>query len=111
MLALKGDMAVDRFKWDEYNMTLLLLEDILKTDPQNFRARADYILVLRKKNRMKEVLEQYKILEKSRRPPPYWVTEAVADAHLYLRQPREAAKFYLITLGKKPVNPFNYILE
>lgn len=107
LLALKGDMAVERLKWDEYDLSLFLLEKILHADPQNFRARCDYIVALRKKERMKEILEQYQILEKMGRPIPYWVTETVADAHLYLRHPREAVKYYLLTLDKGPVNPYN----
>jgi len=107
LLALKGDMAVDRLKWDEYDLSLFILEKILQADPQNFRARCDYILALRKKERMKEILEQYQLIEQMGRPVPYWVTEAVADAHLYLRHPREAVKFYLLTLDKGPVNPYN----
>jgi biofilm PGA synthesis protein PgaA len=105
--ALKGRMAVERLKWDEYDLGLFLLENILKADPQNFGARCDYIVALRKKNRMKEILEQYKILEKSGRPIPYWVLETVADAHLYLRHPREAVKFYRAALDKNPPNPYN----
>ena len=47
---------------------------------------------------MQEILEQYEDHEKSGRPAPYWVTEVVADALLYLKRPREAVKFYQLRL-------------
>jgi biofilm PGA synthesis protein PgaA len=107
---LIGDVAAERIKWDEYDVAIRILEQELQKDPNNYRARGDYILALRDKYRMKEALEQYQILEKSGRPAPYWVTEAVADALLYLKRPWEAEKFYKLTLEhttlKVPINTY-----
>jgi tetratricopeptide (TPR) repeat protein len=59
---------------------------------------------------MEEVLQQYDILRKADREAPYWVTEAVADACLYLHRPEEAEGFYRMTLEKNPDNPYSALM-
>jgi biofilm PGA synthesis protein PgaA len=108
--SLKGDEAVERIKWEEYDVAIQILQQLLQQNPDNFRARSDYIVALRDKYRMKEVLEQYQILEKSGRPAPYWANEAVADAWLYLKRPEEAEKFYKLSLKHNPTVPINTYL-
>ena len=105
--SLKGDVAAERIKWDEYDAAILILEQQLQDNPDNFRARCDCVVALKEKYRMKEVLDQYRIIEKSGRPAPYWVTESVADALLYLKRPREAARFYQLRLEQNPEAPFS----
>jgi biofilm PGA synthesis protein PgaA len=108
---LIGDVAAERIRWEEYDVAIGILEQELQEDPNNYRARCDYILALRDKYRMKDALDQYQILEKSGRPAPYWATEAVADALLYLKRPKEAEKFYKITLERSPLKaPINTYL-
>jgi biofilm PGA synthesis protein PgaA len=104
--SLKGDVAAERIKWEENDAAIQILEQQLQDDPNNFRARCDYVVALRNKYRMKEVLDQHQILEKSGRLAPYWVTESVADALMYLKKPKEAVKFYQIRLEQNPEVPF-----
>lgn len=108
---LLGDMAVERLKWEETDRAIHLLEGILQEDPENFRARGDYLVALSIKGRMREVLEQYRIMEATGAPLPFWVTGAVGDAYLYLKQPKKAAAFYRVTLEKNPDNPFRTLLN
>lgn len=107
---LKGDMALDRLKWKEAGKALSMLEQQLEDDPANFRARCDYIVALRQKERMKEVVEQFEIANRMAKTLPYWVTEAMADASLYLEKPKEALEFYNITLKNKPPDTFNTLM-
>jgi biofilm PGA synthesis protein PgaA len=107
MASLQGDVAQERIKWEEYDVALQILEQELRENPGNFRARCDYIVALRDKKRMQEVLDQYQVIEKSGQPAPYWVTEAVADALLYLKRPKEAVKFYRRRLAQSSEAPFN----
>ena len=100
--SLKGDVAAERIKWEENDAAIQILERQLLDNPDNFRARCDYVIALRNKYRMEEVLDQYQIIKKSERPIPYWVTESVADALLYLKRPKEAATFYQLRLEQNP---------
>lgn len=108
--ALKGDMVLDRLKWKEAEKAIPMLEQQLEDDPANFRARCDYIVALRQKERMKEVVEQFEVAKRMAKPLPYWVTEAMADASLYLERPKEALEFYKITLKNKPADTFNPLM-
>jgi biofilm PGA synthesis protein PgaA len=110
MATLEGDVAQERIKWEEADIAIQILEQQLRDDPDNLRARGDYIVALRDKYRMQEVLDQYRILEKSGRPAPFWVTEAVADALLYLREPKAAANYYQRRLQQNPEIPFTAYL-
>jgi len=95
---IDGDYAVDQLRWDNAQEALKIIEEQLKHDPQNLRARWDGIIALRKLERMKEVIEQYEIVKARKEKIPPWVTEAVADAYLYLEKPQEAREHYKITL-------------
>jgi biofilm PGA synthesis protein PgaA len=99
-----------QMRWGEVDAAIAELGDILAKNPGNDRARRDYIASLRKKDRMEEVLRQYEILKESDKDVPYWVTEAVADAFLYLRKPEEAESFYRLTLEKNPDNPYSALM-
>jgi tetratricopeptide (TPR) repeat protein len=104
---LKGDVAAERIKWEENDAALQILEQQLLDNPENFRARCDYVVALRNKFHMQEILKQYEIIKQAGRPAPYWVTESVADALLYLKQPQEAVRFYQLRLEQNPGVPFN----
>lgn len=108
--SLRIHSAVQRLRWGETEAALAELEDILSKNPANDRARWDYIVALRKKDRMEEVLQQYEIVTKGDKEVPYWVTEAVADACLYLHRPEEAEGFYRMTLDKNPDNPYTALM-
>lgn len=110
MESLRIDAAVMQMRWGEVDAAIAELGDILAKNPGNDRARRDYIASLRKKDRMEEVLRQYEILKESDKDVPYWVTEAVADAFLYLRKPEEAESFYRLTLEKNPDNPYSALM-
>ncbi len=107
MASLQGDVAQERIRWEEYDVAMQILEEELRQNPDNFRARCDYIVALGEQKRMQEVLDQYQMIEKSGQPSPYWVTEAVADALLYLKRPKEAVKFYRQRLAQSSEAPFN----
>lgn len=106
MGTLAADAAAKRVKWDEFDTAIRILEEELRLQPDNVKAKHEYIVALSKKYRMKEVLEHYSSSEKMDAPAPYTVTEAVADAYSYLKQPKEAEKFYKIRLEQNPVAPF-----
>jgi biofilm PGA synthesis protein PgaA len=103
---LEGDVAVERLRWEELDQALARLEAQVARQPKNWRARQDYIVALRKKDRMREVLQQYELYQQSGQQVPYWVHAAVADAYLYLRNPRQADKYYRLVLAQHPEEPF-----
>ena len=55
MGTLKLDTAAERTQWDEFDVALQILEQEVRIDPNNSRARTDYIAALCRKHRMKEV--------------------------------------------------------
>ncbi|MEJ2672935.1 MAG: hypothetical protein P8168_12200, partial [Deltaproteobacteria bacterium] len=103
---LEGDVAVERLRWDELDQALARLQAQVAQQPKNWRARQDYIVALRKKDRMREALQQFALYQKSGQPVPYWVNGAVADAYLYLKRPQQAAKYYRLVLEQHPDEPF-----
>ncbi|MDD3580615.1 MAG: tetratricopeptide repeat protein [Desulfobacca sp.] len=106
LASVTGDQAVERLQWEEVDLAIQILARQLAQNPENYRARSDYLVALRQKDRMAEVLEQYALLERAGQPTPYWATEAVADAYLYLKRPEQAVTFYELTLEKNPSEPF-----
>jgi tetratricopeptide (TPR) repeat protein len=103
---LNREAAVDRINWDEFDEAVRVLEQELAADPANVKARADYVVALSKKHRMKEAVDQYAIVEAAGQPISPEVTEAVADAFAYLRKPGEAGKLYRIMLEQSRSLPF-----
>jgi len=110
LATITGDQAVERLQWEEVDLAIQILETQLARNPDNYRARSDYIVALRQKERMAEVLEQYAILEGAGKPTPYWATRALADAYLYLKKPEQAVIFYKITLKKDPGEPLKSLV-
>ena len=104
--ALESETVAERITWDEFDVATKILEQELLADPHNLKARADYIVALSKKHRMKEVVEQYRIIEDAGQPVSFEVTEAVADAFVYLKRPQEAEKFYRVMLEQSQSVPF-----
>ncbi len=104
---LTGDLAVNRLQWEDIDLALTMLEEQLARNPENSRARCDYIVALRQKDRMQEILGQHDILARAGKPIPFWVNEAVADAYLYLQQPEQAVKFYQLAAEQNPTETFN----
>lgn len=98
---IAGNFAVDQLRWDKPEEARTLLERQLQDDPGNLRARYDYIVALRKLNRMPEVIEQFEKLKPLNQNPPYWVTAAVADAYLYLEKPGKALVYYKASLKEQ----------
>mgnify|MGYP002475934733 CR=1 FL=1 len=107
---LEGDLALDRLRWKEAQEAIPLLEKQLRDDPSNFRARCDYLMALREKDRMREALEQYEILQDMDREIPYWALNAAADASLYLERPQQAVSLYNECLDRRPPDPFNPLM-
>jgi biofilm PGA synthesis protein PgaA len=102
--SLELDRAVTKLRWGLVDEAIAEIEAILAKDPGNLRARGDYIVALRQKDRMKEALQQFEIYRQAGQPIPSWVSQAVADAYLYLRKPEEAEVYYKMTLEKDPDN-------
>ena len=92
--SLELDRAVTKLRWGLVDEAIAEIEAILEKDPGNLRARGDYIVALRQKDRMHDALRQFDIYRQSGEAVPWWVNQAVADAHLYLRRPEEAEVFY-----------------
>jgi len=102
--SLELDRAVTKLRWGLVDEAIAEIEAILIKDPGNLRARGDYIIALRQKDRMKEALREFEIYRQAGQPIPSWVSQAVADAYLYLRKPEEAEVYYKMTLEKDPDN-------
>jgi tetratricopeptide (TPR) repeat protein len=98
---MDGNSAVDQLRWDKPEEAGKILERQMQEDPDNLRARYDYIIALRKKDRMREVIDQYEKLKIQDPNPPYWVTATVADAYLYLEKPKTAIDYYKISLKEQ----------
>ncbi|MFP3868832.1 MAG: hypothetical protein ACLFUU_11840 [Desulfobacteraceae bacterium] len=110
LASITGDLAAQRLRWEEVDIAIQILESQLAQDPDNYRARSDYIVALRQKERMADVLEQYDLLQQAGQPVPVWVTESVADAYLYLERPQTAATFYELALENTPGEPFDPLM-
>ena len=65
---LESDMIIDRLKWEEENEAISLLEQQLKDYSENYRVLCDYIVALRKKERMEEVIEQFENVKSMGKP-------------------------------------------
>lgn len=91
---LEGNRAIDYLRWEKTKEASFILEKKLKENPENLRARFDYIIVLHDLKQMKEVLNQYAELRLRTKEIPPWVLEAVAGAHLHLENPKKALEFY-----------------
>lgn len=102
--SLENDRAVMKLRWDETDSAIADLESILARNPDNLRARGDYIAALRKKEKMPQVLEQFEIYRSSAKSLPFWVSESAGEANLYLKRPEEAEKQFRIALEKDPGN-------
>jgi biofilm PGA synthesis protein PgaA len=102
--SLELDRAVTKLRWGLVDEAIAEIEAILAEDPGNLRARGDYIVALRQKDRMKEALREFEIYRQAGQPIPSWVSQAVADAYLYLHKPEEAEVYYRMTLEKDPDN-------
>ncbi len=79
-----------------------LLDDLPAGHPAVERTRRDRVVALRQRERMEEAIEAYRTLLDEHGQAPVWVTEAAADAHLYLREPEEAADLYQQILEREP---------
>lgn len=99
---LKGDRILDALRWNESDQALPLVEEQLRDNPENLRARYDYIIALKERKRMKEVLDQYEDVIERTSEIPYWVDLAVADAYMFLEQPDHACEFYKRSIEKGP---------
>ena len=98
MELLDGNIAVDKLSHDEVEEARKILERQLQVHPANLRARYDYIVTLRRLERMTELIEQWEAAKLLDPDVPYWVTAAVADAYLYLEKPAKALDCYKTSL-------------
>ncbi len=102
--SLELDRAVTKLRWGLVDEAIAEIEAILVKDPSNLRARGDYIVALRQKDRMTEALREFGTYRQAGQPIPSWVSQAVADAFLYLHKPEEAETYYKLTLEQDPDN-------
>ncbi len=98
---LIGNTATDRIKWKEPIEAKKILQPLL-SDPDNLRARFDYIIALAENNDMEEVVEAYERLVERDIFLPWWVLENVAKAYLYLERPKKALELYSKALKMNP---------
>lgn len=91
---LEGHKAVDHIRWEQTKEAAHILEKQLAANPQNLRARYDYIIALRDQGRMEEVLAQFAQIKSTNQEIPPWVLEAAADAYLTLKKPDKALVYY-----------------
>ncbi|HTZ38577.1 MAG TPA: hypothetical protein VMB77_00345 [Syntrophales bacterium] len=108
--ALRAGTASEKITWGEWEEAIAELRPILTADPGNFAARADLIAALRQTDRMGEVLQQFEILKTSGKPIPWWITESVADAYLYLKEPEIALRYYRMSMEQGTDNAIGALL-
>jgi len=121
---LKADQAALVTRWGEYgsdlpeqrfaetDRALAMLEDneqAARSDQRRGdafvrRARVDRLVALRDRVSMDRVVGQYLSLQADRVELPAYALQAVADAHLYLEEPRQAAELYRQVLDTQPDN-------
>ncbi|HOW99470.1 MAG TPA: tetratricopeptide repeat protein, partial [Deltaproteobacteria bacterium] len=71
--SLELDRAVTKLRWGLVDEAIAEIEAILEKDPGNLRARGDYIVALRQKDRMHDALRQFDLYRQSGEPVPWWV--------------------------------------
>jgi len=103
--SLAEDLAVNRLKWDQPDKAAEIQRKILHENPADMRTRYDYIATLRSKNRMQDVIDQFNLIDQDVSSVPSYVTQAVADAYLYLEDPERALSFYQLTIEKGGTSP------
>lgn len=105
----------DQHRYDETDAAIKAVEDNIASiqslklkEPEVWltRARIDLLVALRHRNRMKDVLTQYDVLQQQKIAVPAYGRSAVADAYLYMEEPEKARDMYLELLKEKP-NDFN----
>lgn len=118
MTKLMGDEAVARISRLEGKKASELLErNLNEASPSpykdfTFRTRYDKFIANRQLLEMQKIIDDYEKLLSEKVTPPYWVTQAAADAYLYKRKPRTSLKIYRIAekqmeemgLGQYPDN-------
>ncbi len=128
LLKLKADSGVLSLRWGklplkdenrrfrETELAIDQLEKLLKQIESTQRTKRkwlhrritfDLIVALRDRWRMQDVLKHYTKLQLEDRLIPDYVLAAVADAFLYLRQPRSARDIYRSALKQNP-NQFEW---
>jgi len=107
---LKGDLALNRLRWDQTDEAITVLEEGLDANPANTRVRYDYIMALRNKNRMQDVIGQFHVINHNIESIPHFVIEAVADAYLYLEMPETALHYYKLASEKNPKLSFHTLM-
>ena len=68
--SLELDRAVTKLRWGLVDEAIAEIEAILIKDPGNLRARGDYIIALRQKDRMKEALRSSRSTGRQASPSP-----------------------------------------
>ncbi len=125
ILAARGSRAVQwsvaipptpdpQVRFDAVDRALALLDSALAVvDPahgySHQRLRFDRIVALRERVRMEEVLAEIEALEAEEVEIPPYVQRMAGDAHLYLRNPREAEARYRLALEGWPGHPESQI--
>jgi len=98
--SLLGNYGAEKVKRQDPNRALPLLQNNLKIAMQEKdrsflnRSRNDLILTNAQQDAMRQVIQEYEQLRQTQSEVPYWITEAVGDAYLYLHQPTTALKYY-----------------
>lgn len=108
--SLEEDRARNRLRWDQPEKAEKILKKILDENPADIRARYDYITALRSKERMQEIIDQFHLINHDISSIPSYVTQAVADAYLYLEEPEKALYFYQLTIKKGSASPFSTLM-
>ncbi|MBU3947336.1 MAG: tetratricopeptide repeat protein [Proteobacteria bacterium] len=107
---LEGNIAINRLRWNQPDKTVEILKKILEENPADTRVRYDYIAALRSKERMQDVMDQFKLIDNDISSVPSYVTQAMADACLYLEDPERALHYYKLTIEKGATSPFSALM-
>ncbi len=102
--AFQTDLTEQRHALAEQAMERLdsLIADPGASETTIQRSRFDYILALRARERMADLVQAYEHLLSDGYTPPTYVTEAAGDAWLHQGQPERAAELYRQVLADDP---------
>lgn len=95
-IRIKGDLAIQYFRWGDFDISEKLLLDNIKSTNNDLKKRSklDLLMLYRKKSLWDDFTKEKKIIDKHYKNLPKWIQQANADALLNDKKPDSALKIY-----------------
>ncbi|MCR4336660.1 MAG: tetratricopeptide repeat protein, partial [Candidatus Omnitrophica bacterium] len=117
-LRAQGNVPMQQIQWEEYQQALPQLERLIEqyrhlreidsanqeVQLQYWRSRWDRMTALRAQDQMRDVIQEYQLVQQESVEIPIWIHAAAADAYLYEQQPEKALEIYDAVLKKNPMS-------